>query len=71
LNVTNRFLDDLKPGERFVTAGITLTETQIIEFALQFDPQPFLLDADVAARSPYGEVFFGDTRACTLQKGRV
>lgn len=52
--MNSRFLDDLKPGERFVTAGITLTEAQIIEFALQYDPQPFHLDADAAARSPYG-----------------
>lgn len=50
----SRFLDDLKPGERFVTEGVTLTATQIIEFALQYDPQPFHLDADAAARSPYG-----------------
>lgn len=52
--MNSRFLDDLKPGERFVTAGITLTEARIIEFALQYDPQPFHLDADAAARSPYG-----------------
>lgn len=49
-----RYLDDLKPGERFTTAGITLTESQIIDFAMMYDPQAFHLDTDAAARSPYG-----------------
>ncbi len=49
-----RFLDDLKEGERFVTAGVTLTEAQIIEFALRYDPQPFHLDVEAASKSPYG-----------------
>jgi acyl dehydratase len=52
--MNSRFLDDLKPGECFVTEGVTLTETQIIDFARQHDPQPFHLDADAAARSSYG-----------------
>ncbi|NMG74319.1 acyl dehydratase [Aromatoleum diolicum] len=50
----HRYLDDFTPGERFVTAGITLTEAQIIDFAMMYDPQPFHLDTDAAARSPYG-----------------
>ena len=54
-NYTNsRFLDDLRAGECFVTGGITLTESQIIEFAMLYDPQPFHLDCDAAARSPFG-----------------
>lgn len=50
----HRYLDDLTPGERFTTAGITLTEAQIIDFAMMYDPQAFHLDTDAAARSPYG-----------------
>lgn len=50
----HRYLDDLKAGERFTTAGITLTESQIIDFAMMYDPQAFHLDTDAAARSPYG-----------------
>lgn len=52
--MNGRFLDDLKPGERFVTETITLTEDQIIDFARQHDPQPFHVDAEAAARSSYG-----------------
>ena len=49
-----KFLDDLTPGEKFVSGGITLTESEIIGFALTYDPQPFHLNAVVAAESIYG-----------------
>ena len=49
-----RFLDDLSPGQRFETGGITFTEAEIIDFALRYDPQSFHLDATAAAQSPYG-----------------
>jgi len=49
-----RFLDDLTPGQTFVTPGLTLTEAEIIDFAWRYDPQPFHLDAEAAAKSPYG-----------------
>ena len=50
----NRYLDDLFPGQHFKTPGITLTEADIIDFALRYDPQPFHLDVNAAAESPYG-----------------
>ncbi len=34
------WLEDFKPGDEFTTEAITLTESAIIEFALQWDPQP-------------------------------
>ena len=49
-----RFLDDLTPGQRFTTPGLTLTEAEIIDFAWRYDPQAFHLDATAAANSPYG-----------------
>jgi len=49
-----RYLDDLTPGQRFTTPGLTLTEAEIIDFAWRYDPQAFHLDANAAAESPYG-----------------
>ena len=49
-----RYFEDFVIGERFVSPGITLSESQILEFALAYDPQPFHLDKDAAARSPFG-----------------
>lgn len=48
------YLDDLRLGQRFVSGGITLTEAEIIDFALRYDPQSFHLDTLAAAESPYG-----------------
>lgn len=49
-----RYLDDLQAGQRFESGGITLTEAEIIDFAWRYDPQPFHLDVNAAAESPYG-----------------
>ena len=49
-----RFLDDFRVGERFVSDGVTVTESEIIRFALQYDPQSFHLDVTAAEKSPYG-----------------
>jgi len=49
----NRFLDDFKAGEIFLTEGITMTESEIIRFAMQYDPQSFHLDVTAALNSPY------------------
>lgn len=50
----SRYFDDFSPGDRFVSKGVTFTEADIISFALRYDPQPFHIDAEAAARSPYG-----------------
>ena len=52
--MTGRTFDDFDVGERFVSPGITVSEAQILDFALAYDPQPFHLDKEAAARSPYG-----------------
>lgn len=49
-----RYFDDFEIGERFVSPGITVSEGQILDFALAYDPQPFHLDREAAADSPYG-----------------
>jgi acyl dehydratase len=49
-----RYFDDFKVGERFRSKGVTLTEAEIINFALAYDPQPFHLDTVAAAESPFG-----------------
>ncbi|MBT8438773.1 MAG: MaoC family dehydratase [Gammaproteobacteria bacterium] len=49
-----RYLDDFQVGERFVSPGITITESEIIEFALKYDPQSFHMDINAASESLYG-----------------
>ena len=47
------YFDDFTPGRTFRTKGCTLCEAQILDFALQYDPQPFHLDKLAAEKSPY------------------
>ncbi len=48
------YLDDLRVGQRFVSGTYTLGESEIVEFASRFDPQPFHLDAALAADTLLG-----------------
>jgi acyl dehydratase len=52
--VKGRFFEDFSAGDEFVSPGVTLTEGNIIEFALVYDPQRFHIDREAAERSPYG-----------------
>ena len=51
--MSERYFDDFQVGERFETAGCTLSESQILDFAFTYDPQPFHIDVEAAARSNY------------------
>ncbi|MGQ3031102.1 MAG: MaoC/PaaZ C-terminal domain-containing protein, partial [Ferrovibrionaceae bacterium] len=48
------YFDDFQPGQRFVTPAMTVTESQILDFALQFDPQPLHMDKVTAENSHFG-----------------
>ena len=41
-------LEDLKLGQEFLCGTFVLTRAEIIAFAMQFDPQPWHLDEDLA-----------------------
>ncbi len=48
------YFEDFKPGDRFESAGKTISESEMLDFAFRFDPQPIHLDVEAAKRSPYG-----------------
>jgi acyl dehydratase len=52
--VTDRYFEDFKVGDRFVSGGMTLTESSIIDFARQWDPQPFHVDLEFARSWTFG-----------------
>ncbi|WP_040593032.1 MaoC family dehydratase [Schlesneria paludicola] len=45
------YLEDLTVGQKFVSGTYLVDEVQIKQFATQFDPQPFHLDAEAAKDS--------------------
>lgn len=50
----NRYWQDLRPGERFETRSITISTQDILEFAADFDPQPYHLNPEAAEDSIFG-----------------
>lgn len=50
-----RYFDDFIVGERHdIPATYDMTEDEIVSFASKWDPQPFHIDRDAAAKSIYG-----------------
>ena len=54
--MNERYFEDLQVGDRFKSATYEVTEEQIIDFAREFDPQPFHLDHAVADKTMFGEL---------------
>jgi acyl dehydratase len=52
--LSDRYFEDFKVGDRFTSAAHTMTEAAIIDFATQWDPQPFHVDAEFARKWTYG-----------------
>jgi len=48
------WFEDFAVGQRFATAGCTLSEAQILEFGWSHDPQPFHIDVEAAREGPFG-----------------
>lgn len=48
------WFEDFTPGRKFRTAGATIAEASILDFAFKYDPQPFHLDKTAAVKSIYG-----------------
>ena len=48
------YFEDFKPGDRFQSAELTVSEALIIEFARFYDPQLFHTDPEAAKTTVYG-----------------
>ncbi len=51
-----RYLDDFSVGEIFESRSASLTEAQIMDFALTWDPQPFHIDKKAATSGQFGGI---------------
>jgi acyl dehydratase len=48
------YFEDFKVGDKFVSPGITVTDSMILDFAFKYDPQPFHIDVEAAKASSFG-----------------
>jgi acyl dehydratase len=49
-----RYFDDYVSGATHDCGSVSVNQAEIISFATQFDPQPFHVDPEAAARGPFG-----------------
>jgi len=67
----NWYFEDFFPGQEIPLGTRTVSEEEIIAFATQFDPQPFHIDHDAAAASPYGGVIASGWHTCSMMMRMV
>ncbi|GIG55842.1 enoyl-CoA hydratase [Longispora fulva] len=48
------YFEDFKPGDVIDLGSVTVTESEMLDFARAFDPQRFHVDHDAAAGSTFG-----------------
>ena len=51
-----RYFEDFDPGDTFDLGEVVLSEAEIVEFARKYDPQPFHVDREAAAKSMFGGI---------------
>jgi acyl dehydratase len=51
-----RYYEDLAVGDVFECGEYTITEAEIVEFASEFDPQPYHTDPEAASDTFFGEL---------------
>ena len=47
------YFEEFNVGDKFSSGGVTFTESEIVRFALQYDPQPFHIDVEAATNSQF------------------
>jgi acyl dehydratase len=52
--VPHLYFEDFEPGQVYELGSTVVTEDAIVDFARQFDPQPFHLDPEAATDSVFG-----------------
>ncbi len=61
----DRYFEDYEPNATYELGYFSLSEAEIIDFARRFDPQPFHLDHDAAARSHFGGLVASGWHTCS------
>lgn len=61
-----KYFEDFAVGEQIELGEVEVSEAAIIEFAEQFDPQPFHVDPEAAKATPYGGLIASGWHTCAI-----
>jgi acyl dehydratase len=60
------YFEDFELNKTIEVGSRTVTEQEILDFARQFDPQPFHVDPEAAAKSIYGGIIASGWHTCGM-----
>ena len=63
------FWEDLPVGTTLEIGSATVDHDEVIEFARKYDPQPFHLDDEAAAKSIFGKLSASGWHTCAMAMG--
>jgi len=63
--------EDLEVGRKYDVGSHTFTRDEIVQFASQFDPQPFHLDEAAGAASMFGGLAASGWHTCSVMMGML
>lgn len=61
-----RYLEDIKVGEKAAFGNYEVTREEVLAFASRYDPQPFHLDDEAAAKTHFGRVAASGWHTCAM-----
>ena len=61
-----KYFEDFLVGDVIDLGSVEVTEAAIIEFAREFDPQPFHIDPEAALETPFGGLIASGWHTCAL-----
>jgi acyl dehydratase len=64
-----RYWEDFAVGDEVVHGAREVGEAEIVRFAQEFDPQPFHVDAEAAAASPFGGLIASGWHTAAIYMG--
>lgn len=60
------YFDDFFVGQRFDIGQHQMSEAEILDYAHRYDPQPFHIDPEAAAKSIYGGIIASGLQTCAI-----
>ncbi|HEX8402866.1 MAG TPA: MaoC family dehydratase [Allosphingosinicella sp.] len=66
-----QYFEDLVVGARQSFGRYEVTREEVIEFATRYDPQPFHLDDDAAARTHFGRLAASGWHSCAMTMAMI
>ncbi len=66
-----QFYEDLEPGQIEHFGSLLVDRDEVIAFAQKYDPQPFHLSDDAAAKTPFGRLAASGWHTCAMTMSMV